>query len=184
MLKTVHYLNFYLIMRWMSRSVSMSILAVASSRSSILFWERRALAKHNSCFYPAEKYTSLLSQIVSNWEGRDSINSFKVTSSRASHSSQSDWSVPKGCRFLRIESWKRKGCWGMMEIAPLNLDKLISPISSPSINILPSESISWSHIKLWIIELLPAPVLPTIPTLDPGLIVKFTERSTQGKSAL
>ena len=52
----------------------------------------------------------------------------------------------------------------------------------PSINSCPLES--WVTLnKVLIIELLPAPVLPTIPIFSPALILTVISLSTSGKSS-
>ena len=53
--KTVQVWNLSLITCWIAASFLLSILAVASSTSTILLCFRKALQMQRSCFYPADK---------------------------------------------------------------------------------------------------------------------------------
>ena len=78
----------------------------------------------------------------------------------------------------------KKGSWGITDSWCLSL-------CSPNFKALQSfisyiEPIYGSTIlnKAWMIDDLPAPVLPTIPTFSPSLIVKVIPFNTKGNSAL
>lgn len=97
----------------------------------------------------------------------------RMSSTRPAFSSNSIISLSvlysSGSKLNLIDPLNRVGSWGMIVIASLTCYKLILPISTPSISILPPQS-SIILVKARVMVLLPAPVLPTTPIFSPPLI--------------
>mmetsp|Transcript_5267 Transcript_5267/g.10297 ORF Transcript_5267/g.10297 Transcript_5267/m.10297 type:complete len:256 (-) Transcript_5267:176-943(-) len=162
----------------MIASVWRSTWAVASSRTRIWFLRRMALARHASCFCPELKFPPL-SEMGSSRLPKDS---FSLTASRASQMSLSlcSW---KGSRFSRMLPENSHGVWGMTLILDRSLCNPISRTWTPSMTRRDcGSSASIRRNKHWTTEDLPAPVLPTMATLDLEGISRVRSLSTNGSS--
>lgn len=175
-------------------SVVKSMLAVASSRITTLFFLRTALQMHKRDFSPDERFSppswiyrlrrsEMLCSSVSEsclfllfWEEELLFDSLFVK-----------WSKPAFLRSSRISSSvalsygsilnlkvpvNRVGSWGIIVIFSLSCSKEWSAMLFPSMRILPS-SISTILVNARLIVLLPAPVLPTIPIFCPPLMLRL-----------
>lgn len=166
MIRTVQSSNFSLSLDWIRLSVSRSTLAVASSSTNILVFLMIALTKQTNCFWPTENKLLLSLQYVLKPSLRDAIFFSSWTSLMISFIYLSDNSL-NGSRFSLIVPYNKKGVWGMKAILCLSWCKPTSLVSTSSIQQEPSLS-STNLNRAYKIELLPAPVRPTIPTLMPG----------------
>mmetsp|Transcript_16259 Transcript_16259/g.45074 ORF Transcript_16259/g.45074 Transcript_16259/m.45074 type:complete len:208 (+) Transcript_16259:87-710(+) len=114
MVSTVESLKFSRIISWIIASVSLSILAVASSMTNIFGFRSSDRAMHSSCRWPCEKFSPPSATISSRAPGSSSITWFMRTFSSTSHSSSSLWRW-NGSRLYRTVLEKITGSCGMME---------------------------------------------------------------------
>lgn len=104
----------------------------------------------------------------------------KLTWSSALQSSSSLFSL-NGSRLSRIVPENRIASCGIMEIFLRNWYNGMVDISTSSILIMPW---LWAKRKMaWIMELLPAPVLPQMPIFSPGFILRFNDLSIRWLSS-
>jgi len=100
----------------------------------------------------------------------------------ASCKTSSPWES-KGSRLLRRVPLKSTGSWGIIAILDLRVFNPIFEMSTPSIVILPEDSLTirWDFSaltysarrnKATVMDVLPAPVLPTMPIFSPPLLSK------------
>lgn len=155
----------------MKLSVCRSTLAVASSSTRIFVRRSMALAKHKSCFWPAENSVELSVTPVISCSFIFLIVSSSCTSRKLSQIFSSV-SLLKGSRFSRIVPCIKNGDCGMKAMLCRSKCKPISRISTPSILTYPS-LMSTRRNKTCKMELLPEPVRPTIPIFIPGCTVKL-----------
>ena len=92
--------------------------------------------------------------------------------------------VVKGSMFCLTVPLKRKGTWGMTEMCCLRECNPISKASWPPIEYLDPLSGSNKRKRAWMMELFPAPVLPTIPIFSPWQMEKEMFLSTRGRPYL
>ena len=113
----------------------------------------------------------------------DLTDSAKSDSYRAYQTSSSVLKL-KGSMFYLIDPLKMKGVWGMTDTCCL---KECSPIllASYSPNKYSDPGYDSQILNTdWMIDDLPAPVLPTIPTFSPGRILNETFFNTKGSPSL
>lgn len=166
----------------MRLSVSRSTLAVASSRTRILESRRMARARQMSYFWPTENRlldseTMVIrpSCILLIWSKRfTSFRMFNISSSVLSE---------KGSRFSRIEPWSKNGVYGIKAILFRRRCKPTSRIFTPSISIFPFSS-STRRNKVYKMDDLPAPVLPTMPTFIRGCILRLNSFTLGSRKSL
>lgn len=148
------------------------MFAVASSITTTRFFSKMALQMHINCFSPELKF--LPPSVIFIFKPRSDSGFETVRSSisfnpakTSNDSILSSETVLKGSRLKRREPINKVGSCGITVTFCRSVNKSISRMSIPSISIDPS-SISTSRLTLRQIVDLPAPVLPTMPTLVPG----------------
>mmetsp|Transcript_6977 Transcript_6977/g.10005 ORF Transcript_6977/g.10005 Transcript_6977/m.10005 type:complete len:221 (-) Transcript_6977:474-1136(-) len=167
---------------WITASVVLSILAVASSNTRIFGFLKRERAIQRSCRCPCEKFSPPSATCSSRPLSRELIASSSSTFLRMLHSSSS-LAVSNGSKLYRTVFENMTGSWGMILKFSRSVCVPISPIFTPSISMHPfSCSISEIRKRAIIKLLFPLPVLPTTPTFSPPLIVTFKSFKTRGPS--
>ena len=179
---TVQSSNFSLIKVYMLYSVTISMLAVASSNNITLFLRRIARQMQINCFSPLLKFDppsviSMSSTEVSS--GKIVVETLLVCLASSDESPacfnksiiSKSVAFPSGSILNLSEPVKSVGSYGIIVIFSLTLSSGTSAIFNPSIMIEPP-SISTILVSARLIVLLPAPVLPTMPILWPPLISK------------
>lgn len=137
MVNEVLSLKFFRTIDWISRSVSRSTDAVASSMTNILVFRNKARLIQMSWRWPTLKFDPFSSTIASSPPSSDSIKCFKLTMFNASHNSVSECS-PKGSKLYRTVPKNSTGSCGIIDSLDRRSSKPIVEISIPSISIDPS----------------------------------------------
>mmetsp|Transcript_37012 Transcript_37012/g.36614 ORF Transcript_37012/g.36614 Transcript_37012/m.36614 type:complete len:227 (-) Transcript_37012:3136-3816(-) len=168
---TVESLNSWLINFWIVSSVFTSMLAVASSIKMTLFFLRAALQIQIKAFSPALRFSpfSVILKLTP-------LPSLVKRSPRLALLSMSLISLSEhlfsGSRLNFKVFLNRTGSCGIMVILSLRSANPTLEMSTPSISIDPlSASMILQRAKHKV--LLPAPVLPTIPTFSPALMLRL-----------
>mmetsp|Transcript_7913 Transcript_7913/g.19097 ORF Transcript_7913/g.19097 Transcript_7913/m.19097 type:complete len:288 (+) Transcript_7913:347-1210(+) len=180
--KTVASAKFSRIISWMAASVSLSILAVASSMTRIFGFRSSERAMQSNWRWPWEKFSPPSATSSSKPFGSSAIASTSRTFFKTSHNSSSV-AVANGSRLYRTVLENMTGSCGMM-------DRFIrrAPVPTflafrPSIRIWPPSSSSSEIRKRAIIRLLfPLPVRPHTPIFSPALTVRDRSFKTRGPS--
>mmetsp|Transcript_1424 Transcript_1424/g.4901 ORF Transcript_1424/g.4901 Transcript_1424/m.4901 type:complete len:257 (+) Transcript_1424:124-894(+) len=180
-MSSVASLNSLRIVDWMSASVSMSTLAVASSSTSSFVRWRMARARHSSWRWPTLQLLPPSDTMESSCSGTAVTGPLICVASSAA---QISWSVcaEKGSRLRRSVAEKRKGVCAMLVKAGRRSCRPMVDRSTPSMSTRP-ELGSRRRKSTERRELLPAPVLPQMPTRLPASMVQLSPRSVGSRSA-
>mmetsp|Transcript_1598 Transcript_1598/g.1956 ORF Transcript_1598/g.1956 Transcript_1598/m.1956 type:complete len:360 (+) Transcript_1598:152-1231(+) len=177
---TVELANSSLISFCTVASVLMSMLAVASSIITILFFLRMALQMQISCLSPELKFSPLLPIGKFRPELSPQANASRPAARSSLRISPSSFLFSGSRLNLRVPLNSVASC-GMIVILVLRSAMPTLLMSTPSILMLPD---SFSMILQMASQrvLLPAPVLPTTPTFSPWLILRQISFSTMSVS--
>ena len=145
---------------------SKSMLAVASSKINMRFWSKATLARQTICLWPTERLVPPSETGKSNklWFPTslydDPIDRSSLTSFIAD---QRTWSanLPVGSKLNLKEPRNKVGSWEIRDIFERSSWSPIILTSIPSIVIFPSDSVRRSSAAM--MDVFPAPLLPTIP---------------------
>mmetsp|Transcript_39764 Transcript_39764/g.100208 ORF Transcript_39764/g.100208 Transcript_39764/m.100208 type:complete len:319 (+) Transcript_39764:196-1152(+) len=151
----------------MSRSVSRSTDAVASSRKKIFDLRRRALPMQNSDRCPTLKFSPFSSTGACSCPGKLRTTSYRLTRFNASQTSSSVL-LRKGSRLSRTVPVNITGSCGITDRRERSVCRPTLEMSTPSMNTRPFQA---SRIRNNAREmvLLPAPVRPTMAIFSPAL---------------
>ena len=147
--RTVHSLNSSLIKVWIFYSVTKSILAVASSRMTTLFFRKTALQMQIKDFSPEERLSPLSEIFKPNrseserWSRPAFLRSCSISSSEH---------LPSGSMLNLKVPVNKDGSYGMMVTFLLSCSSEISLMFSPSISIEPPQisTILVKKTKSWL----------------------------------
>mmetsp|Transcript_38144 Transcript_38144/g.82980 ORF Transcript_38144/g.82980 Transcript_38144/m.82980 type:complete len:259 (-) Transcript_38144:3623-4399(-) len=180
MVSTVQPLSCVRTHSWMAISVSASMDAVASSSTSTRGRRSSARAMHKHWRCPTEKLSPFSVTGASSPPSSDLAKSASCAFSSISQISSSPVAMPVGSTLLRTVVEKSTASCGMMTRLCRSVLRPRVAMSAPSMIMRPSES-STMRNNACMIELLPAPVRPTMPTLLPPGTSKLTLLSTSGR---
>mmetsp|Transcript_6058 Transcript_6058/g.27151 ORF Transcript_6058/g.27151 Transcript_6058/m.27151 type:complete len:320 (+) Transcript_6058:842-1801(+) len=179
MVRTVQSANASRTVRWMSASLSMSTLAVASSIMSTLLLRSRARPMHRSCLWPSEKLAPLSTTSMSIFLAASSTMLLRPTLARTSQRATSGCSS-NGSRLVRMVPANMNGSWGIIAILERSRCSPSVLASTPSMAIVPDAG-STTRKSATKREDFPLPVRPHTPSFSPAIAVNVRSLSTKGK---